>query len=239
MSDSVCGGTLDYENAQFGESLKQADVTLMGYPLQYDMPQHVRLNDLLYEVAYTNINGPAMTHAIFAIAFLELGENYTSHATQEFRQSYGLYVNGPFKVWLECPPPGCIVSTNSSTNSSNDNLPTHPVPPCPNFITGAGGFLQTMLYGYLGLRYESDHLRLNPSLPPQTTSLALRRLQFQDAVLDATYNATSLTLSLLNGGGAGSPRPLFVVDAANRGHRLLPGDSLSLPFGLTRLYSGR
>jgi trehalose/maltose hydrolase-like predicted phosphorylase len=222
----------DYENALFGESLKQADVTLMGYPLQYDMPAQVRLNDLLYEVAYTNVNGPAMTHAIFAIAFLELGENYTSHATQEFRQSYGLYVNGPFKVWLECPPPGCIVSTNTSTNSSNHDLPTHPVPPCPNFITGAGGFLQTMLYGYFGLRYESDHLRLSPSLPPQTTSLALRRLQFQGAVLDATHDASSITLSL----AGETTGPLYVVDAANRGHRLVPGATISLPVGLTRLY---
>lgn len=94
-----------------------------------------------------------MTHAVFAIAFLGLGENYTSHATQEFRQSYGLYVNGPFKVWLECPPPGCIVNTNLS--SALSHLPTEPVPPCPNFITGAGGFLQTIFYGYLGLRFEA------------------------------------------------------------------------------------
>jgi hypothetical protein len=51
-------GATDYENALFGESLKQADVTLMGYLLQYDMPAQVRLNDLLYEVAYTNVSEP-------------------------------------------------------------------------------------------------------------------------------------------------------------------------------------
>jgi hypothetical protein len=31
-------------------------------------------------------------------------------------------VNGPFKVWLEYPPAGCIVCTNTSTNSSNHGL---------------------------------------------------------------------------------------------------------------------
>ena len=35
------------------------------------------------------------------------------------------------------------------------------------FLTGEGGFLQEFLYGYTGLRWREDRLRLDPMLPPQ------------------------------------------------------------------------
>ena len=35
------------------------------------------------------------------------------------------------------------------------------------FLTGEGGFLQEFLYGYPGLRWREDRLRLDPMLPPQ------------------------------------------------------------------------
>jgi trehalose/maltose hydrolase-like predicted phosphorylase len=34
------------------------------------------------------------------------------------------------------------------------------------FLTGEGGFLQEFLYGYTGLRWREDRLRLDPMLPP-------------------------------------------------------------------------
>ncbi len=53
---------LDYDGAPYGKPLKQADVTLLGYPLQYQMSKQVRLNDLIYEMNFTNINGmPTMS----------------------------------------------------------------------------------------------------------------------------------------------------------------------------------
>lgn len=54
MSTHRLNSITDYDNAPFGASLKQADVTLMGYPLQYPMPRDVMLNDLLYEVRLTD-----------------------------------------------------------------------------------------------------------------------------------------------------------------------------------------
>jgi hypothetical protein len=44
--------------------------------------------------------------------------------------------------------------------------------------TGAGGFLQNLLFGYGGLRidYASNQLTLNPQLPPNTTSISFNRV---------------------------------------------------------------
>jgi len=181
-------------------------------------------------VNFTNVNGPAMTYSIFAIGFLALGNNYTGLAAEEFQKGYSLYLNGPFKSWLECPPPGCIVKT---TNTSNHELPSHPVPPCPNFITGAGGFLQAILYGYAGLRYQSDHMLLRPTLPPQSRSLLLRHLHFQGSLMNIAYDAKTLILSLQINGPNNN---FFVIDANQRFHRLLPSTSLYLPTGLTKVF---
>ena len=35
---------------------------------------------------------------------------------------------------------------------------------CYNFITGAGGFLQSVIYGYFGLRIREDGLYLKPQM---------------------------------------------------------------------------
>ena len=38
--------------------------------------------------------------------------------------------------------------------------------PCVNMLTGAAGVAQIFTFGYGGLRYEADALRLAPRLPP-------------------------------------------------------------------------
>jgi len=42
----------EYENYELGTIIKQADVVLMGFPLQYEMNASTRLNDLL---TYSNV----------------------------------------------------------------------------------------------------------------------------------------------------------------------------------------
>jgi len=53
--------------------IKQADVTLMGFPLQWPMSDTIKRNDLIHETEVMDPYGPAMTHGIFAIAWLDLG----------------------------------------------------------------------------------------------------------------------------------------------------------------------
>ena len=50
---------------------------------------------------------------------------------------------------------------------------------CPNFLTGAGGYLQQLWAGYAGIRMEDDGLRMTrPRCPPSTSALVISGLAF-------------------------------------------------------------
>ena len=170
------------------QEIKQADVSLLAYPLQYPMSHRVQLNDLVHESSLISPLGPAMTHGLFAINWLSLGPLYYANAQQSFQDGYQLYVYGPFLSWLECPDPGCTVGKNG-------NLTV--VPACPNFITGAGGFLQSLIYGYCGIRYNQDSMSIFPVLPPNATEVYMKQLFYLGNDLSLRFNSTTLTLTLL------------------------------------------
>ena len=101
-----------------------------------------------------------------------------------------------------------------------------------NFITGSGGFLQSVLFGYGGLRLREGSLDIRvPPLPSNTTSLTLNGVHYRGSklrvlitpaevlvsVLEVEATATALGqaggggLDLCRGSGSGSEvRPLTV-----------------------------
>ncbi len=214
-----------------------------------------------------------MTHAIFTIGLLEFGSEYKALAEAEFKDSYELYINGPYYVWLEvlvpplhkqiyccinksslpfiqCPPPGCVNNDGTATvesllqesadiNSVNEMVssspapppPSHPVPPCPNFITGAGGFLQSVLYGHMGLRYNSGDLSLNPVLPANTTRLAARSISYLGHLFDLEYDNKTIRVTLMSQQSSG-PK-MIVVDKVGAAHPLQVGVAVSVDLGQT------
>lgn len=95
-----------------GDTVKQADVILLGFPILYKMDRNIRIADLLYYANRTTLSGPAMTWAMFAVGWLDAV--YHDRAQHFFKQGYA-NVQEPFKVWRETPTGGAI-----------------------NFITGAG-----------------------------------------------------------------------------------------------------
>jgi trehalose/maltose hydrolase-like predicted phosphorylase len=154
----------EYDGYNLSVTVKQADVILLGYPLMFNMTQEVRENDLVIYEPRTDPDGPAMTKAMFAIGWLELGND--RNASTSFRESYQ-NVREPFKVWTEYP--------------SGDGA--------VNFITGMGGFLQAVIFGYGGLRLYPDEIRLNPKLPENVTKLRVRGLHYRGNVIDLTIGA--------------------------------------------------
>lgn len=60
-----------------------------------------------------------------------------------------------------------------------------------NFITGAGGFLQAVLFGYSGLRLTMSELEIKPPgrLPNRSTALILHGLKYFGASLDLTVES--------------------------------------------------
>merc|ERR1719265_2910863 len=119
---------------------------MMQYPLNVptkwaNWTEDVKHNDLqFYETQW--LDGNAMYWWAFTVNWLALSER--SIAANYFGKTTANNVFGPFKVWTESAGGGG----------------------CPNFMTGAGGYLQILWAGYAGVRLTDDALIfLNPSPP--------------------------------------------------------------------------
>ncbi|XP_017261100.1 protein-glucosylgalactosylhydroxylysine glucosidase isoform X2 [Kryptolebias marmoratus] len=141
------------------QPVKQADTVMLGYPLHLPMPAEVRRNDLEAYEPVTDPKGPAMTWGMFAIGWLELGEAERSERLLEkcFRN-----IQGPFQVWSESPDGSGAV----------------------NFLTGMGGFLQAVLFGYTGFRVQKGRLAFSPLLPGDICELCVRGVNYLGSQMD-------------------------------------------------------
>jgi hypothetical protein len=115
-------------------------------------------------------------------SYVELGEYET--AAKYFAQSYA-NIHPPFNVWLENPTNGA-----------------------PNFITGAGGFMQGVAFGYgkqararanrsrcAGrIRLQDALLSLDPVLPPNVSGVKLRYVTFFGCSFDLHWDDSSFTI---------------------------------------------
>lgn len=147
------------------------------------MPEEVQRNDLVYEAMHIGTEGPAMTHSMLAIDWLQM-QNKTA-GDYEFEASYKTNLLGPFLQWMECPIPP-------------DNCQNHR--PATNFLTAAGGFLQVVLYGYLGLRYNDANMTLlGPTLALNTTRMVVRGLKYREARLKVEWDSAATILSCVDG----------------------------------------
>ena len=143
------GVTWEFEGYN-GQTIKQADVNLLAYPLGIIKDKEQMRKDLeYYESKVDRVNGPAMTFSSFATQYARLGER--EKATQMFRRAYQPNSRPPFGVFAETP-------------TSNN----------PYFTTGAGGMLQAVLYGFAGLEITDDGIKqLEPCLPIGWESLVV------------------------------------------------------------------
>ena len=129
---------------------------LIGYPLQYPgLKAYTRWNDLLIYEPVTRSTGPAMSWSMYAVNHLDI-DNYRE-AAQNFNRSYQPYVRGPFRVWQELQ--------GAAQHGAH------------NFLTGAGGFLQAVLFGYAGLRVYLDRLEVKAHYPQELSGVGLEQLQ--------------------------------------------------------------
>ena len=132
-----------------GIKIKQADVNLLAYPLK-EISDPVQIKkDLSYYESRVGEGSPAMTHAIFAILYARLNE--PEKAFNAFEETY---------IPNKLPPFGVMAETAGGTN--------------PYFATGAGGYLQSVLFGFGGLDITPNGIvQLKTSLPKQWGSLTL------------------------------------------------------------------
>jgi len=144
------GHTLQYKGYK-GETIKQADVNLLSYPLNLVTGDQIT-KDLNYYEGKISKNCPAMAHCVLATIYSRLGN--TDKAYDLFQKSYTNNYKSPF----------FFISETSSATSTN-----------MTFCTGYGGMLQTVLYGFAGLRITENGLTQEKStLPKQWKSLTIK-----------------------------------------------------------------
>ena len=144
-------GTVKEYEGYDGRKIKQADVNLLGYPLGVVTDRRQLLRDLeYYEDKVDPVDGPAMTWSIFCVQYARLGD--AGRAEEMFHRCYRSFSRPPFGALAETP--------------SSDN---------PYFVTGAGGLLQAVLFGFGGLDITDSGIVQRPSvLPSSWKSLTIR-----------------------------------------------------------------
>jgi len=143
-------GTTKNYKTYTGQTTKQADVNLLGYPLGIITDPKILKKDLSYYAEKIETTGPAMSYSILCIQHARMGE--VKEATKLFDQCY--------KPNL-CPPFGVLGEYPGST--------------VPYFATGAGGMLQAVINGFGGLEItEKGIIQLSSVLPPHWKKLTIK-----------------------------------------------------------------
>jgi len=142
------GTTMEHSKYD-GDRIKQADVNLLSFPLNVVSDKETVLKDLRYYEPKLAEEGPAMGKSAFAVIYARLGD--ADNAFRLFKESYE-----PNKR----PPFGALSETATATH--------------PYFATGAGGMLQTVLFGFGGLHLTENGIeQKNPVLPKAWKSLTI------------------------------------------------------------------
>jgi trehalose/maltose hydrolase-like predicted phosphorylase len=181
-----------------GQMVKQADVTLLQYPLGYSMPSAIAGNDIDYYAPRTDPNGPSMSDAVDSIDTSALGTPgcasfvYTERSEQPF-------IRDDFDQFSETSSGGVLT-----------------------FMTGIGGFLQEFIYGYSGLRWNADAVRLDPSLTSQLGGIVLHGLSWHGRRFTVAIGPRTTSITLDNG-------TTLPVRSVYGPHTIGVGDTLTIP----------
>jgi trehalose/maltose hydrolase-like predicted phosphorylase len=139
------------ENATYdGGMIKQADANLLAFPLDVITDKGQIEKDLKYYEPRMSPEGPAMGNSVLSLLYARIGN--TEKANEWFAKAYD-----PNEV----PPFGVLAETAGGTN--------------PYFATGAGGFLQAVLFGFGGLQINDAGIsQVKTKLPKNWKSLEIK-----------------------------------------------------------------
>jgi trehalose/maltose hydrolase-like predicted phosphorylase len=143
-------GTTKEHQQYNGEIIKQADVNLLSYPLNIVSDTETIIKDLKYYEPKLSKDGPAMGKSIFSILYARQGD--VENAYRLFKESYLPNQQAPFGALSE------VATSNFSY-----------------FATGAGGMLQSVIFGFGGLEFtDNGIIQKNPMLPKEWKSLTIK-----------------------------------------------------------------
>lgn len=164
-----------FENAGAGEGATElwSSVTpLLTYPLQMKMSNEVKENNLLHAVKNLKKDG----------AGADMGVNFLPIIAAEVGNDslFNFVINKTVNGFLR-PPYNVITETQTNANY--------------NFITGAGAFLQQVIFGYTGLRITDEGLiaKYKPMLPAGIKKLTLKNFKYGNQIYDFIVENGKLT----------------------------------------------
>ncbi len=161
-----------YENAP--DSILGAVVTLLSYPIDVNMSETAKTNNLenAAKLIYKEGPGAMMTVTLLPVIAAEVKNDSLLNRLSAI--SYKDYLHPPYNVLTETP--------------HNKSI---------NFITGAGGFLQQIIYGYTGLRITDEGVvgKYKPMLPKNIKELTLQNFYISGSKYDINVKDNKLTLT--------------------------------------------
>ncbi|HVL38800.1 MAG TPA: hypothetical protein VM328_05360, partial [Fimbriimonadaceae bacterium] len=174
---------LSYDNDRL-RGYKQAAAVLSIYPLQHQQAEREARAMMERFESKVIKNGPAMSDSVHALIWARLGE--TERAYEVWRRSWREFANHPLLLFSE--------------KRSRD---------VTYFTTGAGGCLQTVIYGFLGFRLDEKPqpganwsqsllggkvLSIKPNLSPQWKSVKFKNFEIlgKRYTLTATHDASAV-----------------------------------------------
>jgi trehalose/maltose hydrolase-like predicted phosphorylase len=164
--DSATESYRTYEGAP--DSTLGEVTPMLSYPLGVPMSDRAKRAHLDQAVARLGdeAGGAMMGITLLSVDAAELGDRALVDSLLPY--SYKPHLQGPFLMLSETP-------TNHAVN----------------FLTGAGGFLQQVIFGYTGLRLADDGLapRFAPVLPKHITRLVLRAMHVRGKTYDVIVDA--------------------------------------------------
>lgn len=189
----------EFRGANNTAVIKQDDVDLINYPLDYSSVNYTqadKLTSLDYAShrftllgIHTNLfqysvkqspDGPAMTYSLYSISANALSPSGCA--------AYTFALNG-FQPYARAP---WYQFSEQQVDNFTLNGGTNPAFP---FMTGAGGWHQVGPMGWFGVRVVESQLIIQPALPPQIPHVNLRTIIFGGAGIKATMNYTHSTIT--------------------------------------------
>ena len=138
------------------------------------MSERAKRADLDNAVRRLSKEGPGamMTATLYPVVAAELRDRTLVDSLLPL--THRGYLRGPFRILAETP--------------KNDAV---------NFLTGAGGFLQQVIYGYTGLRLGDDGVRpaFTPVLPSTISRLTLRGFRIRGKCYDIVVEKDQLRMN--------------------------------------------
>ena len=166
--DEDKGQYLEHDTYQ-GETIKQADTSILIYPYEMPMTDAVKANIVYYYSSKIPEEHIMMSSAIYSIVSSEIGD-------KEKALDYFVDLLSHFR------PPFLLVSESPH----NETL---------SFVTGLGGFLQTFINGFGGIRLHDDGLMVQPALPEAIKTLEIRGLHYGGQCCDLCIERDKVNVS--------------------------------------------